>query len=173
MRIFPPIAFFPTALESSTSPWTSLLFEPLRRLQCQTAGCLKTQEHVFVFCFVFFFSHQLFLWPHVGLTASLSQPAATLHFTFYIFLFFCLWQKNKTKRGDCSFKNLTWMFSPSDVTFCQSTTGSKRLSIFSNKQERQHQAYSNFWLEFRNIYMYCVSHCIWIYNLFFTCRLNY
>lgn len=60
------------------------------------------------------------------------------------------------------------MFSMTDVKLAnQPLDWTGYHSITASKQRWWHQAYSNFWLEFRNTYLYCVSHCIWIYNLFY------
>lgn len=126
----------------------------LLRLQCQSAGSLKTQECIIspgyscgpceFYSVVILSSHLFFAFPvnNTSLPTTTHVEIVALNWTYFL------------------------MFSLSDVKPCQSTTGLDRLST--------QQASSSIDIKHIQIsdlssakHLYCVSHCIWIYNLFY------
>lgn len=145
--------FFPDSTWKQHQPFVSAY---LLRLQCQSAGSLKTQECIISPGY------------SCGPCGFYSVVISSSHLFFLHFLLQDIFAYDNTC-GDCSFK--LDLFLGVFTKWCQILPVSHWIEQAIHAAEQTTVTTSSIfkfltWVP-QNTYLYCVSHCIWIYNLFY------
>lgn len=131
----------------------------LLRLQCQSAGSLKTQE-----CII-----------SPGYSCGPCEFYSVVILSSHLFLHFLLTRHLAYDNtcGDCSFK--LDFFLDVFIKWCQTLPvnhWTEQAISAPSKQQYRHQAYSNFWLEFRKTLTCTAFLIVFEYIIFSTRRLT-